>query len=133
MNSGSEKRAALEYARSQGWIPPEEQAECAAFADRVVTSEARVTELDRMVREEGARLHVAEERAAEFEARLAAEVESHAVAKKVLLRARKSKAGQLEVALREVLDAHDNDLVGAQRNPDRVARALSAARELLEP
>ena len=79
---GIEARRALEYARSQGWIPPEQQHECAAFADRLVELEKLNAELT----EDHAPLCA---RRDELVAALETERESHAVTKRALLRARK--------------------------------------------
>lgn len=73
---------ALEYARSEGWMPPQAEVECEKCS-RLETSLAETC------------------------AALAAEVESHAVTKRALLRGTKKRVAELEAALREVINAID--------------------------
>ncbi len=132
MQSGTEKRAALAFARSQGWLPPEEMPTKMPFPS-VTTTELstlvhpRVQQLeDRVAEIEGRRL--------DTETALTAERESHAVTKAALLRSRGKGAGQriaaLEGALVDAVWAVGE--VAAGGTNDKVRAAVACAEALLK-
>lgn len=134
MQSGTERRAALAFARSQGWLPPEELSrtprpgECTALHS---FAEGKIAELERQLSDckgewspLAGELEKAEARLGDAEVALTAERESHAVTKAALLRARGKGAGARIAALEGAL---------ARLTGDDVTEAdLAAAKALLK-
>lgn len=99
MQSGTEKRAALAYARAQGWVPPED----VGAPGLIVRNESEANA-------DAAKI-------ADLEVALATERESHEVTKRALERARrKGRVGELEAVLAKLAsdDVTEADLDAAK-------------------
>lgn len=84
-----ERAKALEYARSEGWLPPDEVEK---FVDARVAASVEALEADR-----------ARAKIADLEVALAAERESHAVTKRAVTRGTRARCAALEAELRVVI------------------------------
>lgn len=119
-----ERAKSLEYARSQGWLPPEIGGHGFAGSRkdltlRIADLELRLAEYDRemlgidkprvIADADLTTLRAAGERCADLEIALATERESHAITKRAVTRGTRARCAALEGALRELLTAVDVD------------------------